>query len=243
LSTADVALLLRANTMRISGRLGSLALSNDSPLACALPEFKQLMSIEGNNLAEFRYQTFNPSEEPYPGINSAVFLNAGSVKFHFLEGPLHEIYMFMTKLAKLKGLYDAATQVAVQKASEIERMQFEVSVKSPIVVFPSYPSRSQDVLVMRLGEISAKNNYKGLVNEIQASLRGIQLVSKIYYTGKPSVLKIIDDIDVTADIVQIGGIDRTQNVTVPDSQVLLKTYHFTQIFMVASADLCSDFGR
>jgi vacuolar protein sorting-associated protein 13A/C len=219
LSTADVTVLLSSNTLRVTGRLGSLALSNDSRAEVALSQFKQIMSIEGDNFAEFRYQTFDPQDDHYAGIKSSVYLNAASVKLHFLEQPLHDIYLFLIKLAKLKGLYDAATTVAVQRASEIEKMQFEVSIKSPIVVFPSNPAQSKDVLVMRLGEIGARNSYDDVVNKIVASLRGIQLVSTIHYDDKPSILSIIDDIDITSDILQTSGIDRLTDTDYPDSQV------------------------
>lgn len=219
LSTANVAILLRGNTMSIVGRLGSLALSNDSPAPVAQPEFNEIMSIEGNNFAEFKYQTFDPSEDGYKGIKSAVSLSTASVKLYFLEQPLHDIYLFLIKLARLKGLYDAATTVAVQRASEIERMQFEITVKSPIVIFPSDTAKSKDVLVMRLGEISAHNTYDDTVNKIIASLRGIQLVSRIYHSDEPSVLKIIDDIDITSDIVQTSGINRGRDLDYPDTQV------------------------
>lgn len=176
------------------------------------------MSIEGQNFADFRYQTFDPADDTYTGFKSSVHLNAASVKFHFLEQPLHDIYLFVMKLAKLKGLYDAATQVAVQRASEIERMQFEISVKSPIVVFPSNPSQSRDVLVMRLGEISGRNSSEAMVNKVVASLTGIQLVSHLYHDGL-STLKIIDDIDIIADVVQTSGVDRTRDIDYPDTQV------------------------
>lgn len=231
LSTADVAVLLRGNTMSIGGRLGSLALSNDSLGPISQPEFKEIMSIEGNNFAEFKYQTFDPSEAGYKGIQSSVSLSTASVKLYFLEQPLHDIYLFLVKLAKLKGLYDAATTVAVQRASEIQRMQFEISVKSPIVIFPSDITKSKDVLVMRLGEISAHNTYDDTVSKILASLRGIQLVSKIYYGDEPSILKIIDDIDITSDIVQTGGIDRSQDFDYPDTQVRELSSH-TNVFIL-----------
>ena len=227
--------------MGISGRLGSLALSNDSNDKVALPDFKQIMSIEGNNFAEFRYQTFDPKEGGYIGIKTSVYLNAASVRLHFLEQPLREVYLFLSKLAKLKGLYDAATTVAVQKASEIEKMQFHVSVKSPIVVFPSNEWESKDVLVMRLGEISARNSYDDVVNKIVASLRGIQLVSKIYYNDEPSILKIIDDVDITADILQTAGIDRNKDSDYPDSQVRLEYVSLVVIILKCSGpDCCED---
>lgn len=221
LSTADVGVLLRPKTLQVTGRLGNLALSNDSLSYVVREEFKQIVSIEGQNFAEFRYQTFDPEEEGYAGVKSSVYLNAASIKLHFLEEPLQDIYLFLVKLAKLKGLYDAATQVAVQRASEIEveLLQFEVSVKTPIVVFPSDPERSPDVLVLRLGEITARNTPEAVVNKIAASLRGIQLVSNLYYSDKLSSLKIIDDIEITADIVQTSGIDRSQDTNYPDTQV------------------------
>ncbi len=204
--------------MRVSGRLGSLSLSNDSELYAVRPEFDQIMSIEGQNFAEFLYETYDPDADAYNGVKTFVDLKAASVKFHFLEMPLHDIYLFLVKLAKLKGLYDAATQAAVQSAPEIERMRFDVSVKSPIVVFPSDATCSRDALVLRLGEISARSSETE-PNRFTTGLRGIQLVSNIYSGDEPSGLKIIDDIDVTADVVQAIGIDRAHDIDQPDTQV------------------------
>ncbi|KAJ3551176.1 hypothetical protein NM688_g4862 [Phlebia brevispora] len=223
MSTADVSILLYSNTLHINGRLGRLSLSDDSPLKTAMPEFKQLLSIEGDNFADFRYVTYDPEDkETYKGIKSSVYLAAGSLRLHYLEEPLHQLYLFLTKLAKLKGLYDAATSVAVQSVSEIDRMQFEISIKSPIVVFPSSPERSSDILTLLLGEFTAQNSYEGSKNKIAASLRGIRLSSTIYHDEEPSVLKMIDDIDANADIVQTSGIDRSKDLELPDTQVTVK---------------------
>ncbi|GLB36151.1 putative vacuolar protein sorting-associated protein [Lyophyllum shimeji] len=233
LSTADVTVLLRPKSLRVTGRLGSLALSNDTRAYAFREAFNQILSIEGQNFAEFRYQTFDPDDETYTGIKSSVYLNAASLKLHFLEQPLRDIYLFVAKLAKLKGLYDAATQVAVQTASTIDRMQFEVSVKTPILVFPSDPANSPDVLELKLGEITARNTSDPVVNKIAASLTGIQLVSAIHEDGEASILKIIEDIDVTADIIQTSGIDRQSDSDFPETQVAGKIsdvrLHLTQI--------------
>ena len=242
LFTAHVDIALEASTMYIQGRLGNLALTNDSDAHEVLPQFKQIMSIEGQDLATFTYRTFDPEQDAYAGIKSSVSLNAGSIKFHFVEQPLHDIYVFFVKLAKLKGLYDAATQVAIQRVSEIERMQFHVSVKSPILVFPSNPSQSLDVLEMRLGEINAKSVPEALVNKIAASLRGIRLVSKLYYNDDSSVLKIIDDIDIIADVVQTSGIDRTQDNDYPDNQVFLLLVNQLRLTYCLFPDSSSNLG-
>ncbi|KAJ7071032.1 vacuolar protein sorting-associated protein 13 [Mycena amicta] len=247
LSTADVAVLVLPKTLQVTGRLGSLALSNESSAHPVREEFSQIVSIEGQNFGNFRYQTLDPDEEGYTGIKSSVYLAAASVKFHYLEDPLHEIFLFLQKLAKLKGLYDAATQVAVQRASEIERMQFDVSIKSPIVVFPSNPASSRDALVLRLGEITAKNTYEGVVNNIAASLTGIQLVSNLHVQNEFTTLKIVDDIDVSAAVVQTGGIDRQNSSDYPDTQVSVKIsdvrLHLTQVQYVLLIGLSQSIPR
>ncbi|KAI0669883.1 vacuolar protein sorting-associated protein 13 [Trametes maxima] len=233
LSTAYVAILLRANTMRINGRLGSLALNDDSPIQTASAEFKQILSIEGDNFADFVYQTYDPEDrENYPGVKSSVSLNTGSLKVHYLEHSLHDAYLFVMRLAKLKGLYDAATEAAVQRASEIERMQFEVSISTPIVVFPADAQHSLDVLTLRLGALSARNAYNKDGDRITAGLHGIQVTSCLHYDEQPSVLKIVDDIDINAEVTQHGNIDRSTDLVRPDTQVSIRIsdvrLHLTQ---------------
>jgi vacuolar protein sorting-associated protein 13A/C len=98
-------------------------------------------------------------------------------------------------------------------------MQFDVSVKSPIIVFPSDPARSPDRLTMRLGELSASNSFDGPSSTITAGLTGIQLTSDFKAADGASTLKIIDDINIFADIKQATGIDRSVDFNHPDSQV------------------------
>lgn len=219
LSTADASVLL-SDTMDVHVRLGSLSLSDDSGTETSSLDFKKLMFIAGDHLAEFRYVTFDPRNlETKRGINSSVSLAAASVTFHYLEQPLHDIYVFLLKLARLKGLYDTATEVAVQRASEIERMGFNISIKTPIIIFPSNPSSSRDSLTMRLGEITASNTYQGATPRTEASLSGMQLVSTIFYDGNPSTLKMIDDIAIAAEIIQSGN--SSGNAHRPDTEVKL----------------------
>lgn len=229
LSTASVSIFLRNTGMRITGRLGSLALHDDSHAQTAVPEFKQIMSIEGDNFAEFTYATFEGAEkEAHGGINSQFSLTAASVKLHFLEHALRSLYVFLIRLANLKGLYDAATQVAVQRASEIQRMQIEILVKSPIVVFPTDPAFSSSAFTMRLGEISAKNSYEGLENKTVASLHGIRLASTL---NEDAPLKIIDDINIDTELTQTNGVDRSKDQALPDSQVGYKLRLFELLYV------------
>ena len=228
LSTADVAIIVRPKTLRVSGRLGSLSLSNENKRYNLKEQFNQLVSIEGKNFADFTYQTFDQSEENYDGFGSSVLFNAASMKLHFLEGPLHDLYLFSVKLARLKGLYDAATQVAVQTASEINKLHFKVSIKTPIVVIPANASNSQDCLVLRLGEIGASNVYEDVSSNIQATLKGIQLVSIVHKQNAAYMLKMIEDIDIAASVVQTSNIDRSKDHEFPDTHVSIYFFCFEQ---------------
>ena len=211
---------IRGDTLRVNATLGKLSLTDDSELTTRAASFKQILSIEGDNFANFGYQTFDPKDKnTFCGINSAVSLRSGALRVTFLVEPLRDIYMFLIKFAKLKGLYDAAAQVAAQRASEIQRMQFNVSVQSPILVFPRSPADSEDMLVMKLGEIVAHNAYEDVLTKTTASLQGIQLTSEMHHKDGVSRLKILDDVEITADIIQTGGIDRNVDLEFPDTQV------------------------
>ncbi|XP_006454344.1 hypothetical protein AGABI2DRAFT_114096 [Agaricus bisporus var. bisporus H97] len=242
LSTADVAIFLRPATMRIAGRLGNLALVNGPATSNLREEFNQMLSIEGKNFAEFAYQTETLSSAGF--ASSSFTLNAASLKFFFLEQPLHNIYVYLNKLAKLKGIYDAATQVAAQSAPDIGHLRFEITIKSPIIVIPSNPSLSGDVLVMRLGEIDARNKPDLKTNTVSASLRGIQLVSSFSYDGSVDDLKMIDDIDIKADAVQTFGLDRSNDMSFPDIQAISDIkLHMTQMQYQALLKLSSSVTR
>ena len=209
------------NVLRVNGTLGTLSLIDDSELESRTPSFKKLLSIEGDNLANFGYQTFDPTDQgTFQGVNSMVTLRSGALRFTFLEEPLRDIYHFIIKFAKLKGLYDAAAQAAAQRASEIQRMQFDVSVQSPILVFPRSPTNSNDTLIMKLGEISAHNSYEGVQTKTRASLKGIQLTSEIYYGDKVSRMRIIDDVEIIADVIQTSDLNRNLDLEFPDAQVI-----------------------
>ena len=219
LSTANMGIFLQATTMQIMGRLGNLKVTNDDKNAALMSGFQEILSIEGENFADFSYQTFDPNEGPNQEVSSLMTLNAASIKVNFLEEPLRGLYVFFLRFARLKGLYDAATQVAVQQAPELERMKFEICIKSPIIVFPSDPSRSPDVLVLRLGEVSANNTIENMNSNTKASLNGIQLVSQLSSGGNMSTLQIVDNIDVSSNILQLGPINRDEDSERPSTQV------------------------
>lgn len=221
LPSADVEVLLRPGSMLVEAKLGQLSLSDDSDIPAHSKDFKQLLTIEGDDLANFKYETFDPTDPDFKGINSFVHLRAGSLKFTFMEEPLRDIYAFMIKFARLKSLYDSATQAAVQRASEIQKMKFDVVVQSPILVFPCDAAASGDVMIMKLGEIVANNEYVGDDGRITAGLRGIRLSSELSDASQKSKLRVMEDVDITASVEQYSNVDRSANPNKPDTFVRL----------------------
>ncbi|KAF8335473.1 vacuolar protein sorting-associated protein 13 [Cantharellus anzutake] len=207
LSTAKVTLLLQSNTLQLTLQLGNLSLIDDSKGTIGFKANNSVLSIEGDNLADLTYETFDLQAHPDKKVNSSVDLRSGSLKFYVLEKPLHDLYQFLVKFARLKSLYDAAREAAVQRASEIQKMQFNVAIQSPILVFPSEITSSQHRLVMRLGKIAAKNDYLEHSSHIGASLTGISLTSENDHNQLPNLLKMLDFVDIYADINQFDNSD------------------------------------
>jgi len=99
-----------------------------------------------------------------------------------MERPLRDLYAFALKFARMKAVYDAASQAAVQRASEVTRVHCDIVVKTPILVLPRDGLASSDILILRLGEIVAKNDYlhdPDDTSTIDASLRGISVAAEI----------------------------------------------------------------
>ena len=194
--------------MRVGARLGNLSLEDLSEYQVANPAFKQLLAIEGSELADFSYETFDPTdEETFPGYNSAVRLRTGSLKFTFMEAPVRNLYTWALKFARLKAVYDAASQAAANRAAEVTRMHYDVVIKTPILMVPRDGTTSEDALVFRLGEISAKNEYltdAGETTTIDAGLRGINVTSDLVVDGKKTTLTMVDDVAITAAIRQVA---------------------------------------
>jgi vacuolar protein sorting-associated protein 13A/C len=215
--------MLRAGTLRVGARLGALSLEDLSKSPVADPAFKKLLAIEGGDLADFSYETFDPTDtETFPGYNSSIHLRAGSFKFTFMEEPIRDLYTWATKFAKMKAVYDAASQAAVQRASEVTRIHYDVVVKTPIIVLPRDGLVSPDRLVLRLGEIVAKNEYLGDANDtstIDAGLSGINVTSEITVNETKATLQMIDDVAITAKVKQTGGKAHRTNPDRADQEV------------------------
>jgi vacuolar protein sorting-associated protein 13A/C len=213
LNSADVGIFIMGKTMRIGAKLGDLSLLDDiNQGAASDSNLRKLITIQGDDLADFRYETFDSeSGEGYPGYDSSIFLRAGSIKLNFLEEPFRKIIDFLVKFGKMQAIFNAARQAAANQASQIQnagRVKFDINVKTPIVVFPRVMTASQpkrDLLTAYLGEIYAENKFVPLDDsknapiamKLSAGIRNVRLTSDFNFADEKSEeLELIDKVDL-----------------------------------------------
>ncbi|OTB12018.1 hypothetical protein K445DRAFT_26054 [Daldinia sp. EC12] len=211
---ADVGVFLLGRTMRVAAKLGDLTLVDDVNIgASENSSFRQLVTIQGDELADFRYETYDPSNEKiYPGYDSSIYLRAGSIKVNFLEEPFRKIIEFLVKFGKMQAIYNAARQAAANQAQQLQqstsRFKFDVIINTPIIVFPRdlSPDRpKRDLITAYLGEIYAQNKFVPLDDaedaeiamKLSAGIRNIRLTSLFHYPNEQSEeLEMIDHVDL-----------------------------------------------
>ncbi|KAI2611442.1 vacuolar protein sorting-associated protein 13 [Hypoxylon fragiforme] len=215
---ADVGVFLLGKTMRVAAKLGDLTLVDDINVGASEDSsFRQLVTIQGDELADFRYETFDPSnEKAYPGYDSSIHLRAGSIKVNFLEEPFRKIIEFLVKFGKMQAIYNAARQAAANQAQQLQqsssKFKFDVIINTPIIVFPRTVSPDKprrDLATAYLGEIYAQNKFVPLDDseeseiamKLSAGIRNIRLTSLFHYPDEQSEeLEMIDHVDLGFNI-------------------------------------------
>ncbi|KAF2654929.1 vacuolar protein sorting-associated protein 13 [Lophiostoma macrostomum CBS 122681] len=220
LNSGDVGIFLNGKTMRIGGRLGNLSLIDDVNQGVSEDNaLRQLVTIEGKNLADFSYETFNSEAESYPGYDMSVALKTGSIKINFLTEPFRKIMEFAVKFGKMQAIFNAARQAAANQAEQIQqratKFHFDITISTPIVVFPRMvisDKPERDTLTANLGEIYAKNTFVPLddsessdvANKLSAGIRNIKLTSNLHYAeDRFEELQLIDKVDLDFNITMI----------------------------------------
>jgi vacuolar protein sorting-associated protein 13A/C len=233
LNSGDVGIFLNGGTMRIGGRLGNLSLIDD--VNQGVPEdspLRQLVTIEGKNLADFSYETFDHALESYPGYDMSVALKTGSIKINFLTEPFRKIMEFAVKFGKMQAIFNAARQAAANQATQIQqratKFHYDIVISTPIVVFPRMvisDKPDRDTLIANLGEIYAKNTFVPLddsedaevANKISAGLRNIKLTSTLHYDeDRSEELQLIDKVDLDFNITMV---DHKEGQHRPDIEI------------------------
>ncbi|KAF9968752.1 hypothetical protein BGZ73_009156, partial [Actinomortierella ambigua] len=210
LEQCDVAVMMKPPTMRVNVKLGNFTLTDDIN-----PGKQQLLAIQGEEFADFAYETYDSQSPSYPGYDTSLFLRAGSLQFTFLEEPIKQLLDFSNKFARMHVLYESARNAAMNQAQALQqvattsRLHFDVQVSSPIVILPK-DSKSKSTISANLGEISIFNdfvesndNVNQVVDRRQFGIRSISLVSQFHFDNNVvQELRILDDVDIGFEIIR-----------------------------------------
>lgn len=226
LSAADVSVLLNGPTMRVNARLGNLTLRDDTEHSKD-SKFRHLVEIQGEDLADFQYETFARTDRKDPGHDTMIYLRSGSIQFTVVDEIIHRILVFFSKFARMKAVMDAAGQAARQQASDLTkndyRMRYDVLIRTPIIIFPRNKS-SMDSLIAHLGEINASNAFSWpdgkLVTKTEAGLHNIRLTSQLYHNDQCHSLQMLGDVNIDVVMASFAEIDRSKDAPQgPDTDV------------------------
>jgi vacuolar protein sorting-associated protein 13A/C len=232
LTSAVVNVFLRGQAMRVSARLGALDLVDDINQGVSEDSnLRQLVSIQGDDLADFRYETFEKDADSYPGYDNEVFLRSGSIKINFVTEPFRKIAEFGVKFGKMQAIFNAARLAAANQATKVQetagKMHFDILIKTPIVAFPRMvitDSPERDLVTAYLGEIYANNKFVPVEgseseksNQLSAGIHNIRLTSTFHYPDNQSEeLEMIDQVNID---FRINQVEHKAGRPRPDSEI------------------------
>ena len=210
LSRTDIGLFIMGKTMRVGARLGNLKVLDDVNVGADEGDrVRQILNIEGEEMADFRFETFtSDGMSAYPGHDMSIYLRFGSPVINFLEEPIQKILLYMSSFARMKALYDSARQAALDQAtqlqSKITKLKFDVQMSTPIIRFPRHTVDSatrRNEIVVELGEVFAMNEFilsseNSTVNKIYFGIRNIKLSSNLQREEESEKLDMIEDTDI-----------------------------------------------
>jgi vacuolar protein sorting-associated protein 13A/C len=238
LSYGNMNILLGPNTIEVNGRFGNFTLSDDTDIAsksndaststldpASVASETYLVTIVGDELADFTYKTYDAKASNFPGYKQKFALKMGAIQL-FVTDSVKVTLNFLQEFLQMKNVYDAARSAAVETAQQYQqdtssRFHFDIEIKSPVLILPIGANKKTDRLIAHLGEIRANNsfvkasrrNLKNIPETVNIpvghincgfydiSLRSIA-VTNDESTGQPAEqnLPIIDDLDIVFDI-------------------------------------------
>lgn len=217
LNTGDVNVVVFPERLKVHFKLGALTLHDEINEGSPRDSIsRKLVSIEGEDLAEVFYETYD-AQTNVNLFSSKVEFKTGSMRVNLIEEPLKKIMGYIMNFLRMKSLFDSARDSNYNKISPAQiddnnnnKMSYDILIKTPIIVFPKLEGtnlRNYDNFTAYLGEFRANNVFEkieekngAILSKIIASLTSTQVTSDFYFDGRKQFLNIIDGIDMTFKI-------------------------------------------
>ncbi|EGW35577.1 uncharacterized protein SPAPADRAFT_131526 [Spathaspora passalidarum NRRL Y-27907] len=254
LSSALIDVLVLPEALDVRGRLGAFTVHDEinygSPRDSIM---RKLINIEGNNLAEFTYKTFDPETNTNP-YSSLVEFKTGAMTINFIESSFNRILAYLSQFLKMKAIYDSAREAAINQANQFEeKIKFNLLINAPTIVFPSLSvggdiSIDCNKLIANLGELYAHNEYtikdNHMMNVIEAGIRNVSLWSELYFESEiPVRSQIVKELDIAFDIDHLEDYTKGVPTFVVDGKVPELDLHLTELQLRMLRQLSDSLSR
>ncbi|KAK6464505.1 vacuolar sorting [Scheffersomyces coipomensis] len=210
LSTANINVFLVPESMEVTGKLGALTLRDESNHGTGDESLRNLISMDGDNLAEFTYKTFD-RETNINVYNSLVEFKTGALSITFVEHSFNRVLSFLSQFLKMKAIYDRARDAAINQANQIDdanKIKFDLLINAPTIIFPTLietPEYKFNKIISNLGEIYISNQFKQdgtlIKNLVSAGIQKVCLSSEFYFEDDIcQVAEIVNNLDISFKI-------------------------------------------
>lgn len=210
LEDAKVGMFLLPDSMKLNATIGGFSLIDNFRTA---PQ--KLISIQGDDLGNLHYETFDPETNIRP-YGSEFMFETKSLIVWFMEDSFNRLYTFLSQFQQMKYVYDQAREAALDQANNVEypdNTKFQILIRAPIIIFPKVldpRTNKYDSITANLGEISIVNKFDVeddiTFNLMTASLRNTKISSSFHLpNGAIQNLDIIDQLDIEFDINSYTG--------------------------------------
>ncbi|KAJ3192438.1 hypothetical protein HK101_006567 [Irineochytrium annulatum] len=223
----QLSLTLKQTKTSIAGRLGNLSIVDNVERVGNSRAFKQLLRIEGSEVADFTLDTYAPNDPDYPGYDSSLKLRTASVRLTYIEPLLAEMLTYFKEFARMHVLLDSARRAAAAQ-EQTGKFHFDLQIETPILEFPDVSLTSGNMISMYLGRISARNEFTTAdgrdINEVIADVQALKLVSN-FSDQKVESVQMIEDVNIHTRLAMSGSSDKDfpgTQITCSMNEVLLK---------------------
>ncbi|EDO14961.1 hypothetical protein Kpol_388p4 [Vanderwaltozyma polyspora DSM 70294] len=211
LTAAEFSLLMLPEKMKFGLKLGGMELIDASVLNADGQEFSRLISMDDEELVEFSYETFDPTENKN-NYDSLLIYKAASMHVTFVEESINKIMNYFYKFLRMKSLFEKAREVAYNQTPSIDavnNMKLSINVKSPLITFPresDYENGKYDTIDFYLGDFYVENHFTQIeldhkVNHMKLGIKEGSFSSKIWiHTGEMQNFDIVKDMGLTFNI-------------------------------------------
>lgn len=210
LEDAKVSMFMLPDSLKLNTTIGGFSLIDNFR---STPQ--KLISINGDELGQLYYETYDPQTNIRP-YGSELKFESKSVVVWFMEDSFNRLYSFLNQFQQMKYIYDQARDAALDQANNVEypsNTKIEILIRAPIFVFPQMldPTKDKyDSITANLGEISVVNKFeveKDMVfNLMTATLTNTKISSSFHlYDGSLQELNIIEQLDIQFDINSYTG--------------------------------------